>query len=120
MKDWTGTETDKEILINFLKCGMNKSMTARKMFMHYNTVDYHLKKIYKNNGLEMQSLQDLVKLMAVMGIVDTVEVVRCKDCVYSKGVMANKRGVRKCPGSGMDISDNDYCSYAERRNDGKE
>ena len=48
--------------------------------------------------------------------VDAVEVVRCKDCKYrKKQVCAN-------PSAGMwvgvELRENDYCSYGERKTDG--
>ena len=45
---------------------------------------------------------------------DVVEVVRCKDCEYMKNAKVNKKGFMICSASGMEITDNDYCSYGER------
>lgn len=47
--------------------------------------------------------------------VDAVPVVRCKDCVYSQSAKINKKGYRICPASHMEITDDDFCSYRERR-----
>lgn len=47
--------------------------------------------------------------------VDAVPVVRCKDCVYSQSAKINKKGYRICPASHMEITDDDFCSYGERR-----
>ena len=47
--------------------------------------------------------------------VDAVPVVRCKDCVYSQSAKINKKGFLICPASGMEITDDDFCSYGERR-----
>ena len=46
---------------------------------------------------------------------DVVEVVRCKDCVYFAKAKVNKKGFLICPASGMDITEEDYCSYGERK-----
>lgn len=48
---------------------------------------------------------------------DVVPVVRCKDCLYSDDSWAkvNEKGFLICPASGMEITDNDFCSYGERR-----
>lgn len=46
--------------------------------------------------------------------VDAVEVVRCKDCVYQKDAKVNCKGYLICPASGMEITDDDFCSYGER------
>ena len=47
--------------------------------------------------------------------VDAVPVVRCRDCVYAKSAKINKKGYRICPASHMEITDDDFCSYGERR-----
>lgn len=44
--------------------------------------------------------------------------VRCKDCTYWKNAKVNKKGFLICPASGMEITEEDYCSYGERRIDG--
>lgn len=48
--------------------------------------------------------------------VDAVPVVRCRDCVYAQSAKINKKGFCICPASGMEITDDDFCSYGERRN----
>ena len=42
-------------------------------------------------------------------------VVHCRDCKYKTQSKVNKKGFLICPASGMEITDNDYCSYGERR-----
>lgn len=49
---------------------------------------------------------------------DVVDVVRCKDCKYYEQAKVNNKGFLICPASGMEITEADYCSYSERRNDG--
>ena len=44
-------------------------------------------------------------------------VVRCRDCVYKECAAVNEKGYLICPASGMEITDRDYCSYGERRDD---
>ena len=41
-------------------------------------------------------------------------IVRCKDCRYRNGKV-NRKGFEVCDATGMDITDNDYCSYGERK-----
>ena len=41
-------------------------------------------------------------------------VVKCKDCVYRKRARPNRKGFLVCPASGMEITDDDFCSYGER------
>ena len=48
--------------------------------------------------------------------VDAVEVIRCKDCVFSK--YFEESGTRKCrtqQGLYRTVTDEDYCSYGERK-----
>lgn len=45
-----------------------------------------------------------------------IEVTRCKDCQYFKNAKVNNKGFLICPASGMEITENDYCSYAEKEN----
>ena len=44
-----------------------------------------------------------------------VPVVRCWECVHAKNAKVNDRGFRICPASHMEIKDDDFCSYGERR-----
>ncbi len=44
----------------------------------------------------------------------TVDVVRCRDCKYFEKAECID-GFLICPASGMEIHENDYCSYGERR-----
>ena len=48
---------------------------------------------------------------------DVVEVVWCSECEYGNKATINDKGFKICPVSGMEITDNDYCSYGERRTD---
>ena len=42
------------------------------------------------------------------------EVVRCYQCTYWENAKANKKGFLICPASGMEITEDDFCSYGER------
>ena len=50
---------------------------------------------------------------------DAVQVVRCVDCKYRELAKVNCKGYTICPASGMEITDDDYCSYGERKGDRK-
>lgn len=41
-------------------------------------------------------------------------VITCKKCRYMQEAKVNKKGFSICPASGMEITDDDFCSYAER------
>jgi carbohydrate diacid regulator len=42
---------------------MNISKTAKKLYLHRNTITYHLNKIKETTGLDPFNFHDLVKLM---------------------------------------------------------
>lgn len=42
---------------------------------------------------------------------------RCGECVYSRNVKPNGKGFNICPASGMEITDTDFCSYFEPKED---
>lgn len=44
-------------------------------------------------------------------------IVRCRDCTYYDGATVNSKGFLICPASGMEITDEDFCSYGERRDE---
>ena len=48
---------------------------------------------------------------------DVVPVVRCEECRYYQNAKLNKKGFLICPASGMEITEDDYCSYGERKED---
>ena len=50
---------------------------------------------------------------------DAVQVVRCVDCKYRELAKVNCKGYTICPASGMEITDDDFCSYGERKEDRK-
>ena len=52
----------------------------------------------------------VVRPMEVMG-----ELVRCKDCEYRDKTKVNKKGFEVCVASGMDMTDNDFCSLAKMK-----
>lgn len=47
--------------------------------------------------------------------VNAVPVVRCKECWYYQNAKLNAKGFLICPASGMEITEDDYCSYGERK-----
>ena len=78
------------------------------------------KKYVEVNDL-LQHLQDeqykgaIRRVLQQAPAADVVEVVRCKNCSYSKQAKINEKGFKICPISGMEITDYDFCSYADRR-----
>lgn len=73
-----------------------------------------LKVIETANSMASSFLEATMKLCVTMDRIaaaDVVEVVRCRDCEYGKEARVNEKGFLICPASGMEITDNDYCSY---------
>lgn len=63
---------------------------------------------------------DTIELLAEISVLkerlkNSVEVVRCKDCTYWNEAKVNSKGFLICHASGMEITEMDYCSYGERR-----
>ena len=46
-------------------------------------------------------------------VTESIPVIRFKDCYYRKRAKVNDKGYLICPASGMEITDRDYCSWAE-------
>ncbi len=46
--------------------------------------------------------------------IDAVPVVHCEDCKHFNRAEFNCKGFKICPASGMDVTPDDYCSYADR------
>ena len=46
---------------------------------------------------------------------DVAPVIRCEECRYYQNAKLNKKGFLICPASGMEITEDDYCSYGERK-----
>ena len=53
--------------------------------------------------------------LALSALREQAEIVRCKDCIYQKDAKVNCKGFIICPASNMEITDDDYCSYGERK-----
>lgn len=64
------SDKDVEIIRAMADLSMNVSEVSRTLFMHRNTVIYHLGRIKKETGLDPQKFCDLVVLM---GVVDRME-----------------------------------------------
>ena len=52
--------------------------------------------------------------------IDAEPVVHCKDCIYKSKAKTNKNGFVICPASGMEIKDNDFCSYGTKEKNNKD
>jgi DNA-binding PucR family transcriptional regulator len=57
------TITQAEVIKILAKNSINAAATARELFMHRNTVDYHIRMIYRNTGLNPLDFYDLCELL---------------------------------------------------------
>lgn len=57
------TITQAEIILKLAENNINAAATAREMFMHRNTIDYHIRMVYRNTGLNPLSFYDLNQLV---------------------------------------------------------
>ena len=77
---------------------------------------------YVSNEHPEKSIDELIKRIYDIHAADVVEVVRCKDCKYfssfeyseQQGLCINHSGL-----NGIDacVSEDDFCSYGERKQD---
>ena len=57
------TPMDKEIIRGIADNDMNIDATARSLFLHRNTIEYHILRIKKKTGLNAKVFHDLVELL---------------------------------------------------------
>ena len=58
---------------------------------------------------------DMIFAINKLPSVSAERVIRCKDCEYRDKTKVNKKGFEVCVASGMDITDNDFCSLAKMK-----
>lgn len=57
------TEEDLSFLHEYAKCNMRSSDAARRIFVHRNTMEYHLDKVKEKTGLDPRKFHQLVRLL---------------------------------------------------------
>lgn len=60
------TELDKKVIIAMAHNRMNLTDAGNALFLHRNTVIYHIEKIKKMTGLDARDFHDLCKLYAMV------------------------------------------------------
>ena len=60
------TVEDKEIIETYAECDMNRTKTSEMLYLHSNTVVYHLNKIFKKTGLNPRKFYDLNRLLKII------------------------------------------------------
>lgn len=59
------SKKQKEIILTFSENNMNSSKTARSLYMASSTIEYHLKMILHNTGLNPKRFYDLIILVEI-------------------------------------------------------
>ena len=54
---------DKKVILTLADCNMNITQASEKLYMHRNSVVYHIKRIKKQTGLNPLNFYDLCKLV---------------------------------------------------------
>ena len=61
------TDLDICVVLAFADNDMDATKTGRKLFVHRNTVQYHLDVVGKKTGLSPMKFYDLVRLVCIYG-----------------------------------------------------
>lgn len=72
-----------------------------------------LKEMFSSDNKPLETA--ICSVIDAVPAADVVPVVHCRDCKYKAQAKVNKKGFLICPASGMEITDDDFCSYGERR-----
>lgn len=57
------TDQEKQIIVSLAENDMKALRVANKLFMHHNTVEYHIAKIKAKTGLNPKRFYDLIELL---------------------------------------------------------
>ena len=60
------TPMQKEVILALADCGMKKFAAAKKMFVHYNTIEYHVYQIIRKTGKDPRKFYDLLDLVQMV------------------------------------------------------
>lgn len=61
--DWKQDERARKVILTLADANLNVNETARRLFMHRNSVEYHIEKVKRNTGLDPTKFHDLCKLL---------------------------------------------------------
>lgn len=59
------TEFEIKMIKTFAECDMSLQMAANKLYVHRNTLTYHIEKIKQQTGLDARRFYDLCELLKV-------------------------------------------------------
>lgn len=57
------TKLEAEIIVRLADNQLNVAEVARKMFMHRNSIVYHIKKVHRISGMNPLDFHDMCKLL---------------------------------------------------------
>jgi len=57
------TEREKEVVLSFAENNMNVSKTARVLYLHLNSVIYHIERIREKYNVDPKNFYDLCELL---------------------------------------------------------
>lgn len=57
------TKQQARVIVSLADTSMNLSATARKLFVHINTIDYHICRIHQETGKNPKNFYDLWDLL---------------------------------------------------------
>ncbi len=63
----------------------------------------------------VKGMKHVIKQLNNAPTADAIPVVRCSQCKYFSKAKINKKGFLICPASGMEITNDDFCSYGKRK-----
>lgn len=86
---------------------MNDDLISRKAFYE------DFRNIPRLGGTAIVESENVALAIERAPAVNAVPVVRCKDCTFKEKAEVNSNGFRICPASGMEITDDDFCSYGD-------
>ena len=58
-------EFEIKVINTLAECDMSLNMTAKKLYVHRNTLTYHIEKIKQQTGLDARRFYDLCRLLEV-------------------------------------------------------
>lgn len=95
------SEVRREVILAFADCNMNLSEVGRKLYMHHNTVKYHLERTKAITGIDPCNFYGLVDLVRMIKYSPNKEnggqimpKIVCDDC---EGLFEGSKYARFCP-----------------------
>lgn len=109
--------TEKGIVLPCQVCGAE--LEKNKVLISDGKTDmYRWTTVYqhpKNTNCVVDSIWFETNKLSLWNTRTALPIGRCKECKIKEKATVNDKGFLICPASGMEIADNDFCSYFEPR-----